>query len=198
MPVAPTPPTKPTPPVAPAHATTGDSSSAATAAGAASTSSTSSTAKQVNPGVAGVADKIEGLGKAFQGNTAPANPAQNKETKKNEPAGINNQNQAGVTAPMNSFATQNNVAAQTTAPAKVSAIDNQSSSFSYLPFLGILVIAALILVGMRLFKNRTATPRTSIAYHKNSDKVTPKEGLNIVASPDSKGPKAKSSFEVRV
>lgn len=192
MPVAPTPPTKPTPPVAPAHATSTDSSPTATSAG------TTSTAKQANPDVSGVANKIEGLGKAFQGNTMQSNPAQTKDTKKSEPAAATTQTNAGAAASMNSFDTQKNAPAQTAAPAKMPALDNQTSSFSYLPFLGIVVITAVILVGMRLFKNRTTKLQTSTDFHKKTDTITPKAGINIVASPNAKASKTKSSFEVRV
>ncbi|MBP2663465.1 MAG: hypothetical protein H6Q71_1413 [Firmicutes bacterium] len=190
--VAPTPPTKPTPPVAPTL-TPASSHTAADLSPAAAANSSQNSSKPVSTELSGTAKKLDELGKAFQGK-----PVQTKTGDKTAPAPttINKTNsiQAAPAASTDSQA----VSAQTVVPDKPPVVNSKPSAFSYLPFIGIVGVIAVILVGLRLYKRKTKQQRTLIDYSKRTTAVMNKEGLDIVVTPQTTTPKVKSNFEVRV
>ncbi|HWR44860.1 hypothetical protein [Sporomusa sp.] len=193
MPVAPTPPTKPTPPVAPAF-TPSRSNTASDLNTASPANSTQNLSKPVSPEVSGTAKKLEGLGEAFQGKAT-----QTKGGEKAEPAATEVSKTNSIqAAPIASFDSQNGVSSQTTVPTKPPAMDSKPSSLSYVPFIGIMGVIVVILLGIRVFKMKTKQPRTLIDYSKRSTTVMNKEGIDIVVSPQTTAPKVKRNFELRV
>ncbi|WP_139796312.1 hypothetical protein [Sporomusa malonica] len=137
--------------------------------------------------------ELEGLGKAFQGNST-----QTKVGEKSEPAAATVSKTNNMAAPIASFDSQARISTQTAVPAKLPAIDSKPASVSYAPFVGIVGITAVILMGLRLFKNRTKQNRTVIDYSKRTTTVINKDGLDIVIAPQTTAPKVKQNFELRV
>lgn len=192
MPVAPTPPTKPSPPVAPT-VTLPSSNKATNPPLAASDNLTPNPGKSVSPAVSSTVKELEGLGKAFQGNSA-----QTKAGERSETAATTVNRTGNVAAPGMPVDSQAGMSAQTAVPTKPPAMDSKPAGISYLPFLGIVGAAAVILLGLRLFKNRARKNCTVIDHSKKANAVVDKEGLDIAAGPLDASPKVKSNFEVRI
>lgn len=193
MPIAPTPPTKPTPPIAPTLTPTG-SHTGSDIAPASSGNSTPNSGKPVSTELSGTAKKLDELGKAFQGKSAPA-----KDGEKSAPAAATtNKTNSIKAAPAAGSDSQAEVLAQTAVPAKPPVVSSKPSGLNYLPFIGVVAVTAVILVGLRLFKKKPKQQRTLSDYAKKTATVTNKEGLDIVVSPQTTAPKAEKHFEVRV
>ena len=193
MPVAPIPPTKPTPPVAPTLTPAG-SSAATDLPTSAATHSIPNSSKPVSTELSGTAKELDELGKAFQGQ-----PAQTKNGEKSAPAAptINKTNNIQA-APAAGSDSQAVVSAQTAVPTKPLVVDSKPSGLSYLSFIMIVGVIAMILVGLRLFTRKTKQQRTLVDYSKQTTPVMNKDGLDIVVTPQATTPKVKSNFEVRV
>ncbi len=189
--VAPNPPTKPTPPVLTPTGShpASDSDSSTTTAPANSTQNSNSL---VSPEVAGAAKKVGEIGKAIQGNQVQpkdgAKEASDTAAKASSKQAI----------PVASTDSQDAVATQTTTSLKAPAVNSKPISLSYAPFVGIVVVVALILVGLRLFKNKTKEPRTLIDYSARTSTVMSKEGIDIAVSTQTTNNKVKKNFEVRI
>jgi len=193
MPIAPTPPTKPTPPIAPTLIPTG-SHTGSDLPPASSGNSTPNSDKTMSTGLSGTAKKLDELGKAFQGKSA-----QTKDSDKSAPAATaTNKTNSIQAAPIAGSDSQAAVSAQTAVSAKLPVENSKPSGLSYLPFIGIVVVTAVILVGLRLFKKRPKQQRTLSDTAKKTATVINKEGLDIVVSPQTTAPKVEKHFEVRV
>lgn len=193
MPVAPTPPTKPTPPVVPMLTPAGSDTTADTPA-APVASSIPNSSKPVNTELSGMAKKVDELGKAFQGKPAPT---KGSEKAASATTTLNKANSIQI-APTSGADSQTIVAAQTAVPDKTPVVNSKPSSLSYIPFIGILAVIAVVLVGLRLFKKQTNKRRTLVDYSQRTTAVMNKEGLDIVVTPQTKTPKVARNFEVRV
>lgn len=193
MPIAPTPPTKPTPPIAPTLTPTG-SHTGADLTPAAAGNSTPNSSKTVSTGLSGTAKKLDELGTAFQGKSAPA-----KAGEKSAPAATTTNKTNNIqAAPATGADSQAAASAQTAVPAKPPVANSKPSGLNYLPFIGIVAVAAVILIGLRLLKKKPKQQRMLSDYAKKTAAVTKKEGLDIVVSPQATAPKAEKHFEVRV
>ncbi|WP_094604340.1 hypothetical protein SPSIL_051380 [Sporomusa silvacetica DSM 10669] len=193
MPIAPTPPTKPTPPIAPTLTPTG-SHTGSDFPPASSSNSTPNSGKTVSTELSGTAKKLDELGKAFQGKSA-----QTKAGEKSAPAATTtNKTNSIQSAPAAGSDSQAAVSAQTAVPAKPPVVNSKPSGLSYLPFIGIVAVTAVILVGLRLFKRKPKQQRTLSDYAKKTATVINKEGLDIAVSPQTTAPKVEKHFEVRV
>ncbi len=190
MPVAPTPPTKPVPPVAPTVTLPEANTAGKPPMQAADPAPKAG--KMVNPAVTGTVKELEGLGKAFQGNSAPL-----KAEAKPEPA-VKGTEAQSMTTPVSSPATETGVAAQTTVPAQPQVPARKQSGYSYAPFVVIVVVIAVILCGMKLFKHKREKQRTVVDYSQRTTAVMEQDGLDIVVSPQTTAPKVKQNFEFRV
>ncbi|QDR81769.1 hypothetical protein SPTER_31810 [Sporomusa termitida] len=179
MPVAPTPPTKPSPPVAPAVTLP----NANTAGKPPTTAADSSPqpGKTVSPAATGTARELEGLGKALPGNSTPP-----KADARN------------ITTPARPLAAEAGVAARTTVPAQPPLPERKPAGYSYVPFVAVVVVIAVILCGLRLFKHKKEQQRTVVDYSQHTTAVMNQDGLDIVVSPQTTAPKVKQNFEFRV
>ncbi|MBP2630592.1 MAG: hypothetical protein H6Q70_1220 [Firmicutes bacterium] len=184
----PTPPTKPTPP---SLTPTGSHSAADTSATTAPANATQNSSNLVNPEVAGAAKKVGEIGKALQGNQ---NQIKDGAKAASDTAAKASSKQA---IPVASTDSQDAVATQTTV-LKEPAVNNKPTSLSYAPFIGIVVVVAVVLVGLRLFKNKTNEPRTLIDYSARTSTVMSKEGIDIAVSTQTTNNKVKKNFEVRI
>ena len=190
--VAPTPPTKPTPPVAPTL-TPADSHTAADLAPAGAANSSQNSSTPVSTELSGTAKKLDELGKAFQGK-----PTQTKSGDKTAPAPTTVNKTNGIQAVPAAGNDSQAVSAQTTVPDKPLVVNSKPSAFSYLPFIGIVGVIAVIVAGWRLVNRKTKQQRTLIDYSQRTTAVMNKEGLDIVVTPQTTTSKVKSNFEVRV
>jgi hypothetical protein len=180
----------PTPPVAPTI--TPASSNTAPALPAASHSGApQNVSKPVNSEVSGIVKELEGIRKAFQGK-----PPQTKDGGKTEPAAAATTKTNSIKAAPAPYASQERDSAQTVVSPKP-LVDNKPFTVSYLPFVGIVGIVAIILLGLRLFKRPTKQPRTP-DYSNATMTTVNKEGIDAAAPPQTMAPKGKSNFEVRV
>jgi hypothetical protein len=199
MAVAPTPPTKPTPPVAPTltPAGTQNSSEQQSAAPAVPAASAQSESKPISPEVAGAVKKIEEIGKAFQG--MPTKPKTGEQAKPAVADDKPNNGQPALPAVGN---TQNVVTAQSAIAPEPVVNKSNPSIVTFIPFfVGVVVLVAVILVGMRLFNNRSAKseqPNTDVDYLKNKVANRNKEGVEIIIGPSSTAPKRGRNFETKV
>ncbi|SDF13192.1 hypothetical protein [Sporomusa acidovorans] len=196
MPVAPTPPTKPTPPVPPTLTPTGSNASADTHT-AAPANSTPNPGKTVNTEATGAVRQLEGLGRAFQGNSPPKTGE--KPGTSDKPA---NQTQGIQATPAQSAGSgsQAEFSAETAVPAKPPLVESKSLGSGYYMFLvGIVAVVAIVLVGLRLFKNKRKNkqPRTSLDFSKRTTAAMNQEGIHIVG-PQVAAPEGEKHFEVRV
>lgn len=185
----PTPPTKPTPP---SLTPTGSHSAADTSTTTAPANATQNSSNLVNPEVAGAAKKVGEIGKALQGNQ--------NQTKDGAKAAADTTDKASVskTIPVAATDSQDATNTQTTTAVKSPAINSKPTSLSYAPFIGIVVVVAVVLVGLRFFKNKTKEPRTMLDYSQQTNTVISKEGIDIAVSPQAPAPKVKKNFEVRI
>ncbi|MDF2874148.1 MAG: hypothetical protein K0R22_831 [Sporomusa sp.] len=190
MPVAPTPPTKPSLPVVPT-VTLPNSNTAGDQHTPAPANQTQPPGKSVSPVVTGTAKELEGLGKAFQGNSTP-----HKAEAKAEPAAKETPTKSMI-APGRSFDSQAGTSTQTV-PAQPPVPDSKPSGFSYVPFVVIVGAIAVILLGLRLFKRKKEQQRTIVDYSQRSTAVIGQDGLDIVVSPQTPAPKVKQNFELRI
>lgn len=195
MPIAPTPPTKPTPPVAPTFTPASASTSPDSHTAAPPANSTQDSSKPPSAGMASAGKELEGLGKAFQGNSTQSKVG---EKAVESAAKAANQAQTIQAAPTTSFASQNEVSTQTVVPAKPPVMEGKSSGLSYLAVMGIAGVIAVILLGLRLYKIKNKQLRTSIDYSKRTTPVMNKAGTDVVISPQAASPKVERKFEVRV
>lgn len=198
---APTAPVKPTPPVMPsaAQATSGNDGAPADAAAA---------AQAPNPDFVNAVKQVEAISAALQGqgksgNTAPA--AANTVSPTNAAASQGNDAKAAtaakpqttIPAAASTAGTDESSAAQQTSttaatPAKPA---QQPASISYMPFVSIIVIVAVVLTAMKFLKQgQKKMPQ------KNSQRgrVKREPSLDIEALPDEKIKQKKSHFEVRI
>lgn len=185
---APTPPTKPTPP---SLTPTGDHSAADTSTTTAPTNAAQNSNNSVNPAVAGAAKKVGEVAKAIQGNQSQPKDSAKEANDNTDKASVSK------TIPVAATDSQDAAAAQTTV-AKPPAINSKPTSLSYVPFIGIVVVVAVVLVGLRFFKNKTKEPRTMLDYSQRTNTVMSKEGIDIAVSPQEPAPKVKKNFEVRI
>lgn len=195
MPVAPTPPTKPTPPVPPTLTPTGSNPSDNTHTGSPANQA-QTPSKPVNTEATGAVKQLEGLGKAFQGNSSPKNGE--KPGAPDKPA---NQTQSIQTVPAQSAGAQAELSAETAVPAKPPVVESKSLGSGYYMFLvGSVVVVAIVLVGLRLFKNKRKNKQlcTAVDSSKQTAAVLNKEGIYIVAPPQAAAPEGEKHFEVRV
>lgn len=185
---APTPPTKPTPPVL---TPTGSHSAADSSTTTAPANSTQNSNNSVSPEVAGAAKKVGEIGKALQGNQSQSKDGA-KEASDTAATASNKQ-----AIPVTSTDSQDAVAVQTTA-LKSPAVNSKPTSLSYAPFVGIVVVVAVVLALLRLFKNKTKEPRTLLDYSERTSTVMRKEGIDIAVSTQPTNNKVKKNFEVRI
>lgn len=190
MPVAPTPPTKPVPPVAPT--VTLPEGNTAGKPPIQAMDPAPKTGKMVTPPVTGAVKELEGLGKALQGNSAPL-----KAEAKPEPA-VKGAEAQSMTTPIGSPVAETGVATQTTVPAQPPVPARKPSGYSYVPFVVIVVVIAVILCGLKLFKHRKEQQRTVVDYSRRTTAIMDQDGLDIVVSPQTTAPKVKQNFEFRV
>jgi hypothetical protein len=188
--VAPNPPTKPTPPVLTPTGShpASDSDSSTTTAPANSTQNSNSL---VSPEVAGAAKKVGEIGKAIQGNQVKPKDG----TKEASDTAAKASSKQAI--PVTSTDSEDAVATQTTA-LKAPAVNSKPTSLSYAPFIGIIVVVAVVVAGLRLFKNKTKESRTLIDYSARTSTVMSKEGIDIAVSTQTTKNKVKKNFEVRI
>ncbi|MBP2630457.1 MAG: hypothetical protein H6Q70_1085 [Firmicutes bacterium] len=187
--VAPTPPTKPTPPVlTPTGSHLGMDSSTTTAPANSTQSSNNSASSEV----AGAAKKVGEIGKALQGNQAQSKDGAKEAS---DTAAKASSKQA---IPVASTDSQDAITTQTTTAVKSPVINSKPTSLSYAPFVGIVVVVAVVLVGLRLFKDKAKEPRTLIDYSARTSTVMSKEGIDIAVSTQTTNNKVKNNFEVRI
>jgi hypothetical protein len=180
----------PTPPVAPTL-TPASSNTAPALPAAAHSGAPQNVSKPVNSEVPGIVKELEAIRKAFQGK-----PPQTKAGGKTEPAATATTKPNSIKAAPAPYAAQERDSAQTVVSPKP-LVDNKPFSVSYLPFVGIVGIVAIILLGLRLLKKPTQQPSTPDYSHATMT-ATNKEGIDVAAPPQTMAPKAKSNFEARV
>jgi hypothetical protein len=183
----PTPPTKPTPPTPPTmnplNSSTPDSHT--------SSQVNATPDGQVKPVTPAVGKELNSLVNAFQGNSS-TDPS----TKKAVPT----TDQAPVTtnaAPPASFDKQEETASKTAVPTTIHVV-NKTGSTGYVSFLGVAVVVVAVLIGYRLLKSNKTQPRAIIDYSSRNKTVNDENGINILLSPQTTPPKAKSNFELRI
>lgn len=199
MAVAPTPPTKPTPPVAPTLTPAGTQSPSEQplVTPAAPAVSTQVESKPVSPEVSATVKKIEEIGKAFQGM-----PTKTKTGEQAKPAATGDKPSSGQLAPPAFGNTQNVVTAQTAVPTEPVVTKSKPSIVTFIPFfIGVVVLVAVVLVGMRLFNkkpDKIEQTDTDIDYSKKNAANWNKEDVEITIGPSSAAPKRKINFEAKV
>lgn len=189
-PVPPYKPTPPTPPVVPGTTTAGSPNSQP----AQQTQTTPATPAK-SPAAESL-QKIEDMGKAFQGQAAQPPAAANSVL----PAGTSTQTGQTIQTLPAATATAETAqaSAQTLIPAKSQLPDkNTNISSLYGWCFAAVVIVALVLVGLRFFKtNRSQAPLTAAATPPRAQQPAP--AMDITTASQDAAPKPKSSFEVRV
>ncbi len=196
MAVAPIPPTKPTPPVAPTLSPAG-TQSLSEQQPAAPAASAQKESKPVSPEVSATVKKIEEIGKAFQGM-----PTKTKTGEQAKPAATGDKPSSGQLAPPAFGNTQNVAAAQTVVSSEPVVTKSKPSIGTFIPFfVGVVVLVAVVLVGMRMFNKKSdkiEQTDTDIDYSKNNAANRNKEDVEITIGPSSAAPKRKINFEAKV
>ena len=196
---APTAPVKPTPPVMPSVSQTTSGNDGAPADGTAAV-------QPPNPDFVNAVRQVESISAALQGkgksgDAAPAASNAAPATKAAAPAANDTKTAAaakpsGLPAAATSGSDESGTAQQTgttaAAPAKPTSKPN---SISYMPFVGIIVIVAVVLTAMKLLKQeKKRTPQRSL----EQGGLQRKAALDVEALPDEKIKQKKSHFEVRI
>jgi hypothetical protein len=202
MAVAPTPPTKPTPPVAPTLTPAGSQNNAGQQPAATQTPAVASPGVEqaVSPEVSGTVKKIEEIRKAFEGmSTKPKTAEQAK------PAETDDKANPGTRQPLPAAVgnTQNVVSSQTAAAVPEPIVSKGKPSITtFLPFfVGVVVLVAVVLVAMRLFKSKSAQTRQDAAaneYSKSNDAEIKYDTTKIIIAPPDTAPKSERNFEAKV
>jgi hypothetical protein len=196
---APTAPVKPTPPVMPSVSQTTSGNDGAPADGSAAV-------QAPNPDFVNAVRQVESISAALQGkgksgDAAPAASDAPPSTKTAAPAANDTKaaaaaKPAGLPVAATTGSDENSTAQQagTTAatPAKPTP---KPTSISYMPFVGIIVIVAVVLTAMKLLKQeKKRTPRRTL----EQGGLQRKAALDVEALPDEKIKQKKSHFEVRI
>jgi len=183
-PTAPAKPTLPTPPAMPAASSTGTD-------GANGTAPAGQTA---SPEFVGAVRKMESLGAALQGKSAPKqeDAAAGKAAVTAKAAAKPEKNESIPLAASDSTEAAATGSPQTSVQAPVNTA--KPASISYMPFVGVVVIVAVGLTAMRFFKQRKLKPKTALSQQAAAGH----HALDITAAPDDAAKKKKSRFEVRI
>lgn len=104
------------------------------------------------------------------------------------------------TPPLASFDTRDGISANTTvSPAHYPTPDkNTSSTLGYISFLAILVVLIGVVIGLRLWKHRSNQSRTLIDCSEKTIITNDENGINVIASSQTKAAKVKNHFEIRI
>lgn len=197
---APTAPVKPTPPVMPSVSQTTSGNDGAPADGSAAV-------QPPNPDFVNAVRQVESISAALQGkgkstdaapaasNAAPSNktaaPAANdaKAATAAKPSGL----PVAATAGSDENSTAQQTGTTAAAPAKQPT--PKPTSISYMPFVGIIVIVAVVLTAMKLLKQeKKRTPRRTL----EQGELQRKAAIDVEALSDEKIKQKKSHFEVRI
>lgn len=201
MAAAPTPPTKPTPPVPPTLTPAGSQNSAEQQPAAAQTPAVGSlgTNQQVSPEVSETVKKVEEIRKAFEGMPTKPKAAEQEKTAETIDKAKPNTSQSWPAANGN---TQNVVSSQTAVPPEPVVSKSKPSITAFLPFfVGVVVLVAVVLVGMRLFKGKAAqTGQTAGAseYVESNASENKQDSTKIIIAPPDTAPKSERNFEAEV
>lgn len=199
MPVAPTPPTKPTPPVAPALSPAGTHTSPEqqSAAPVVSPAASSQLNQPVNQEVSEAVKKIEEINKAFQGLT-PKNKTGEQPAK---PAPVSDKQNTNRSVPATAIGSTQSVAAQSAVPVAPILTKPKPSITTYIPFfVGVVVLVALVLAGMRLFNSKKQKPEPNNIDNEAESKPANPNGTKteIIIGPSNLSPKGERNFEAKV
>lgn len=201
MAVSPTPPTKPTPPVPPTLAPAGSQNNTEQQPGATKNPAIGSpgTNQPVSPEVSETVKKVEELRKAFEGM-----PTKYKAGEQAKPAETGDKAKPNTSQswPAATGNTQKAVSSQTTAPPAPVASKNKPSITTFLPFfVGVVVLVAVVLVGMRLFKAKSAPTGQTAETNENAKRnaaETSQDSTKIIIAPPDTAPKSERNFEAKV
>ncbi|WP_110955541.1 hypothetical protein [Anaerosinus massiliensis] len=188
--IAPTPPTKPTPPVPPTLTPAGTSAEATDPA-AANLHPVKFSNSAADHTSASDTKKTESVDEKPQENSVQA-----KDTGKTDAS--KTVQQAPQESSLVNVNSDEGMQAQTLVD-KMPMQQSKSSGFSYAPFIGILVIVAVVLVGLKLLKKNTKETPSIIDDLQQTDDALPKEGIDIAADENViTNTKPKKKFEVRI
>ncbi|MBP2634648.1 MAG: hypothetical protein H6Q72_555 [Firmicutes bacterium] len=201
MAAAPTPPTKPTPPTPPTLTPAGSQNSAEQQPAAVQIPAvgSSGTNQPVSPEVSEAVKKVEEIRKAFEG--MPTKP---KAAEQEKPAETGDKAKPNTSQPWPAATsnTQNVVSSQTAVPPQPVVSKNKPSITTFLPFfVGVVVLVAVVLVGMRLFKVKSAQTgqtATTSEYVENNPSETKQDSTKIIIAPPDTAPKSERNFEAKV
>lgn len=187
---APTPPTKPTPPVPPVLTPTGTNTEATDPA-AANLHPVKFSNNATDHTSASDTKKTESVEEKPKENSVQAIGAAKPDASKAV-------QQAPQESSLANVKSDEGMQAQTLVD-KMPMQQSKSSGFSYAPFIGILVIVAVVLVGVKLLKKNTRETPSMIDDLKQTNAVLPKEGIDIAADENViTNTKPKKKFEVRI
>lgn len=199
MSAAPTPPTKPTPPVPPTLTPAGSQNSTEQQPVATQTPAvgTPGTNQPVSAEVSETVKKVEEIRKAFEG--MPTKPKAEQQAKPAE-NGDKAKPNTSQPWPATSGNTQKVVSSQTNVPPEPVVSKSKPSITTFLPFfVGVVVLVAVVLVAMRLFKGKSAqTGQTVAASEYDNVSETKHDSTKIIIAPPDTAPKSERNFEAKV
>lgn len=201
MAAAPIPPTKPTPPVPPTLTPAGSQNPAEQQPAAAQTPAVGSlgTNQPVSPEVSETVKKVEEIRKAFEGMPTKPKAAEQEKTAETVDKAKPSTSQPWPAASSN---TQNVASSQTAVPPEPVVSKSKLSITTFLPFfVGVVVLVAVVLVGMRLLKGKAAQlGQAAVAseYSKSNAPENKHDSTKIIIAPPDTAPKSERNFEAKV
>lgn len=189
MATVPTPPAKPIPPTAPTV-----SPVTMTTSSDSPTNATTISGNKVNPEMSALGREVEGLTKAFQGTSAPSSSGDKSSL---APQTENQMTEASKTTPVGVLNKQDEASTRSTVP-NHQIPENKGSSWGMVWFVVVIMVVAVILIGLRQFKDRRRQRNTTSANFGRTNTSKDELAVDVAVPKQSTMEKVKSNFDFRV